>query len=87
MAAIMKVISKMTSTKEKVFYKKAHNNLLGVAYFSDGCKYDGEWKEDKYHGNGLLVFPDGRKYEGGFCEGRFSGKGIALYKLSRAYYI
>jgi hypothetical protein len=77
MEVFMKAILRMTSMMEKVLLVLI--NSLGVAYFSDGIKYDGEWKDDKYHGKGLLIFPDGRKYEGEFSEGKFFGKGFLFY--------
>ncbi len=30
----------------------------------DGSKYEGDWKDDKPHGNGIHKFPDGSTYEG-----------------------
>ncbi|WP_373325948.1 hypothetical protein [Streptococcus suis] len=32
--------------------------------YIDGCKYDGDWKEDKRHGHGRLVWPDGKSCDG-----------------------
>lgn len=42
--------------------------------------YEGEFKNDQPHGQGLIRYPNGDMYAGGFENGLRSGKG--LYKLS-----
>ena len=37
--------------------------------------YEGEWKNGRYHGNGLLVFADGSSYNGEFLDGVAHGNG------------
>jgi len=41
----------------------------------DGAVYDGETRDDLFHGEGTLTWPDGRYYEGAFREGRLHGHG------------
>jgi hypothetical protein len=42
----------------------------------DGSGYEGNWQNDKMHGEGTLYYPQGRKaYEGNFAEDRFQGFG------------
>lgn len=41
----------------------------------DGAVYDGETRDDLFHGEGTLTWPDGRSYEGAFREGRLHGHG------------
>jgi len=42
----------------------------------DGSGYEGNWKEDKMHGEGTLYYPQGKKaYNGNFSEDRFEGFG------------
>ena len=41
----------------------------GTYFYSNGDKYEGEWREDKRHGKGMVTYsgPDGaisEKYEG-----------------------
>lgn len=31
------------------------SNVLGIQTFANGEKYEGEWKEGKMHGKGLLI--------------------------------
>ena len=42
----------------------------------DGSKYEGEWKEDKQHGQGIETCPDGISYEGSYVDGKKNGYGI-----------
>ena len=37
---------------------------MGKRVGSDGLEYNGEWKNDKYHGMGVWKHPDGDRYEG-----------------------
>ena len=32
----------------------------GVFSWSDGRKYEGDYKDDKKHGNGIFEWPDGK---------------------------
>lgn len=41
----------------------------------DGAVYDGDTRDDLFHGEGTLTWPDGRYYEGEFREGRLNGHG------------
>ena len=44
----------MKNIKKKTVTKK----------YPDGAKYIGEFKDDKYHGQGTFTFPDGRVEKG-----------------------
>ena len=35
----------------------------------NGDKYQGEWKNEKRHGQGAYIYPNGRKYEGEWKDG------------------
>ena len=39
----------------------------------------GEWKDDKYDGQGVFTRPNGDKYEGQWKEGKRHGKGTCTY--------
>jgi len=43
--------------------------------FTDGEKYDGEWKDGKQNGQGTLTFKDGSKYLGEWKDGEYHGQG------------
>jgi len=37
--------------------------------------YEGEYKDGKYHGQGISSYPDGSKYEGKWKDGKKHGQG------------
>ena len=45
----------------------------GVATHTDGRKYVGAFKDDKYHGQGVETFPDGKVQKGTFENGEYVG--------------
>ncbi|MDE6060644.1 MAG: hypothetical protein K2G31_04165, partial [Clostridia bacterium] len=42
----------------------------GVMTFSDGSKYDGEWRDALMHGHGAMTWRDGTKYNGEWRDGK-----------------
>ena len=56
----------MKNIKKKTVTKK----------YPDGAKYIGEFKDDKYHGQGTLTFADGVKYVGQFKDDKYHGQGL-----------
>lgn len=52
------------------------NNDLGVYEWSDGRKYEGQWKNNKMEGYGIFTWPDGRRYEGEYIDDKKEGKGV-----------
>eukprot|EP00960_Hanusia_phi_P066417 766393-Hanusia_phi.AAC.18 len=58
-----------------------------VKTFPSGNKYEGEWKDGKYHGKGKLIYADGRQYEGDWFQGVLvnHGKGSFLYANGDRY--
>jgi hypothetical protein len=53
--------------------------------FADAV-YQGEWKDAKMHGQGILVFNNGSVYDGQWSEGVQEGEGVWDDKASRTYY-
>ena len=41
---------------------------VGVYEWSDGRKYDGQWRNNKMEGYGVFTCPDGRRYEGEYID-------------------
>lgn len=37
---------------------------FGIAAYSDGCRYEGQWQNNKREGFGVLIYPNGRRQEG-----------------------
>src|SRR5579859_6594499 len=50
-----------------------------------GLIYEGEWKDDKWHGNGKAAFPNGDMYEGEFTDGKQTGYGKYVWKDGTMY--
>ena len=38
--------------------------MIGIFYYKNGSKYNGEWKNDKKEGKGIFYWNDGAKYDG-----------------------
>ena len=53
--------------------------------FSDGTEYDGEWKDGKKHGQGILICYDGAMYEGEWKEGKPNGQGTETRSNGKKY--
>ena len=47
----------------------------GDQLLNDVGLYEGEYKDGKYHGQGISSYPDGSKYEGKFKNGENTVKG------------
>ena len=57
----------------------------GTFYFNDGEKYVGDWKNDKYDGNGTYYFNtsndvDEEKFEGHWKNGKRNGQGTSYFR-------
>ena len=55
-------------------------------YYGNGDVYNGEWKNSKKNGKGIIVYKSGNKYDGYWEEGKKSGKGIYYFKNGVFYY-
>ena len=67
--------------------------IKGTMLYSNGAKYDGEWKNDKKNGKGVFTSSHyyncrktvGMKYEGEFKDDKFDGYGITTYTNGDKY--
>ena len=50
---------------------KRYHNCFGKINYDSGEKYIGEWKENKYHGQGTITFPDGTKERGYYMNNEY----------------
>ena len=50
-----------------------------------GSRYDGEWKNSKYHGHGILTLPDGSRYVGEWDNGGYHGFGELTFPDGTRY--
>ena len=51
---------------------------IGIYFWGDGRKYEGEYYNDKKSGFGIYYWPDGRKYEGWWSKGKQHGLGTYM---------
>ena len=47
-------------------FEKYQPSGYGHAYFSNGDKYEGQWKEEKFHGEGAYTYYCGAQWRGKF---------------------
>jgi len=52
-------------------------------YYASGNRYEGEFKNDKLHGKGILYKADGNRYEGTFENGKQHGNGVYYFADGR----
>lgn len=48
---------------------------MGVYQYKNGQRYEGMWKNNKYHGHGTEIMRDGAIYSGNFKDGLREGLG------------
>lgn len=51
-------------------------NGYGTYKWSDGDKYEGEWKEGKFHGKGNYFYSNGSTFTGFYKQGKKHGEGV-----------
>ncbi len=60
-------------------------NCFGSYVFDSGGKYVGEWKDDKFSGQGAYRFPDGDTYLGEYKDNRRHGQGTYTFADGEKY--
>ena len=75
-AAHTQVSSMRITSKEKVTLSLVAYYSLGIYEWSDGRKFQGQWKNNKMEGYGIFTWPDGRKYEGDYVDDKKEGNGV-----------
>ena len=75
----------MSNKKEVLFLREEYGEGRGKYTYPHGEKYEGEWKNGKYHGQGTLTSPDGSKYEGEWKNGVFHGQGTFTLPTGEKY--
>ncbi len=60
---------------------------MKVHFYSNGDKYECEFKNDKNEGYGILYYPDGNRYEGEWKNNLMEGYGIVYCSDGNIYKI
>ena len=61
------------------------DNCYGATDDEGGGKYEGEWQNDRYNGQGIYTFPDGSLYYGNFKDDLFNGQGTFYWPDGDSY--
>ena len=78
--------------KDNTIYKGSWNSGykkdgFGIFFDSNGNKYVGEWKDDKFNGKGRLFSIHGDYFEGEFHDGVIKGHGMFISKTEGYKYL
>ena len=57
----------------------------GVMWYSDGRRYEGEWRGGDMDGQGVMIDTNGVRYEGGFVGSYLHGEGVLTWPDGRRY--
>ena len=80
----------MSNKKEVLFLREEYGEGSVKYTYPHGKKYEGEWKNGKYHGQGKLTIGkgifEGDKYEGDWKDGKQHGQGTYI-STNRSKYV
>lgn len=65
---------------------KSTGSILGEERLRTGT-FEGQYKDGKPHGRGILTFPNGDRYEGEFVDGKIDGRGTMFLSTGDIYAI
>ncbi|CAD8208557.1 unnamed protein product [Paramecium octaurelia] len=51
---------------------------------NDNYLYEGQWQDDKYHGNGRIIYGNSNAYIGQFKQGLYHGEGFYIQNINQA---
>jgi peptidoglycan hydrolase-like protein with peptidoglycan-binding domain len=71
------LLSHLRADKDKAVAKQKGDRFTGsrTQTYSDGVRYDGQWRDGLFHGRGELAWQDGHRYIGNFKDGERTGRG------------
>ena len=56
---------------------KNNRFINGIVFYSDGTKYEGEWKNNMRSGKGKMTYKNNSVYEGNWRNNKKDGIGIS----------
>ena len=79
--------------RETVLWTGACSNGLAqghgvVQWFEDGkasSRHDGEYRDGKANGRGVVTFASGSRYDGEFCDSKRNGRGVFIFANGARY--
>lgn len=69
----------------KLYRRYGRWHGFGCASFTNGDRYEGEYKFDQRHGKGTYEYHNGEIYEGEFLEDKRHGKGKLTWPNGKIY--
>ena len=75
----------MSKNKNVLFLREEYGDGQGTYIYPNGEKYEGDWKNGKYHGHGTYSWSNGNKYVGEWKGGNLNGQGTYTYPDGRKY--
>lgn len=68
-------VTAVSMTQINSFTTSPQNSGYREEYYSNGDKYEGQFVDGKYNGEGVYVWANGDRYEGQFMDGQIDGAG------------
>jgi len=72
-------------SKTNIFSQGQIKEGRGSFSWTNGAKFEGDWKNDKENGRGKKVWMDGATFDGEWEDGKFSGKGVHTWASGSRY--
>ena len=64
---------------------KRYHNCFGTVHYGGRAKYVGEWRDNKWHGQGTYTYSNGNKYVGEWRDQKRNGQGTYTYSNGEKY--
>ena len=75
----------MSKKKEVISLGEKLRDDFGKLTFSNGAKYEGEWKDGEINGQGSMIFENGGKFQGEWKDGKSNGQGTLTLSIGSKY--
>lgn len=81
------VVDTTISYSDNPLFFKVQDKKNGyyIEKYTNGSKYEGDFKDGIRHGRGIMTWKDGAKYDGEWKDGMRHGKGIMTWKTGEKY--